>query len=146
MSALKSPLVRLRGLIAAERTLAVLLPEAERMQALNTRLAKAVPPAVARACRVVALDGETARIYCSNGSAAARLRSSATRIAGALASADQPVSDLKVKVRADWSLPQKPEKPGMARQGITAWAELEQKLPDGDLKAAIDHLVRHQRK
>lgn len=146
MSSFKSPLVRLRGLIAAERTLAVLLPEAERMQALNTRFAKSVPAAVARACRVVAVEGASARVYCSNGSAAARLRSSATTVARALNSAEQPVETLTVKVRADWSLPQKPEKPGMARKGLSAWSELENQLPDGELKAAIDHLIRHQKK
>jgi hypothetical protein len=34
----------------------------------------------------------------------------------------------------------------MARKGVAAWSKLEGQLPDGNLKAAIDHLARHQRK
>jgi hypothetical protein len=106
------PLVRLRGLLQAERQFAVALPEAERMHGLNRRFASVVPPAVARACWVAALQGEVALIYCANGAAASRVRAQAKGVASVLSRSDAPVSSIKVKVRADWSLPMPAEKNG----------------------------------
>jgi hypothetical protein len=145
MSAYKPSLVRVRGLIAQDRTLAMLVPEAERLRTLNQRFGKAVAPAVARVCRIVALQGTTALVHCGNGAAAARLRSQATTVARALATAEQPVETLKIKLRADWNLPARPEKAGMGTQAVTAWAELESQLPEGGLKEAVDRLLHHHR-
>jgi hypothetical protein len=144
--AFKTPLQRIRVLIGQDRALAVLLPEAQRLRELDDRLARALPRAVAEACRVAALvDGE-ALIMCANGAAASRVRGTATTLARALSTDKQPVDRLKVKVRADWARPERPEKAGMARGALTAWDELEHTLPDGDLKAAVDRLISHQRK
>jgi len=71
------PLVRLRGLLQADRSLAVALPEAERLAVLNRRFAGVVPKAVARACRVAAIQGDTALVFCANGAAASRVRAQA---------------------------------------------------------------------
>jgi len=143
MSAYKPSLVRVRGLIAQDRSLAVLVPEAERLRGLNLRFGKAVAPAVARVCRVVALQGTTALVHCGNGAAASRLRSQATTVARALSSAELPVESLKIKLRADWNLPPRPEKAGMGTQAVAAWAELEAQLPEGGLKEAVDRLIHH---
>ncbi len=140
-----SSLVRLRGLIKTERTLAVLLPEAERLSRLDRRLGELLPAAVARRCRVMALDGSTLMVHCDNGAAASRLRSQAKSLAVALSRSDQPVQTLKVKVRADWSVPDKPEKPGLGPAALAPMADLARTLPQGDLKAALEGLLRHHR-
>lgn len=138
-------MLRVRGLIAQDRTLALLIPEAEQLRELNVRFGKAVTPAVARVCRVVELQGTTALVHCGNGAAASRLRSQTTTLARALATPSVPVETLKIRLRADWNLPPRPEKSGMPDAAVTAWIELEHQLPEGGLKAAVDHLIRHQK-
>lgn len=138
-------LQRLRTLIGQERTLAVLLPEAERLRELNSRLARVLPAAVARSCQVVAVAAGEARIYCASGAAASRVRSLATTLARELAAPNHPVERIKVRVQADWSRPDRPEKPGMAPTALVAWDELDRELPSGGLKEAVEHLIRHHR-
>ena len=137
--------MRVRGLLAAERQFAVALPEAERMASLNRKFASMVPAAVARACSVAAIQGETALIYCANGAAASRVRAQAKGLAQLLSRAEASVSAIRVKVRADWSLPERPEKQDMASAGVRAFRELDAVLPDGDLKAAVERLLAHRR-
>lgn len=144
--AYQSPLQRVRSLIGQDRTLAVLLPEARRLNALNERLVKVLPRAVARACQVVAVANGEALILCGNGAAASRVRSQANGVARALTTDTQPVDRLKVRVQADWARPDRPEKAGLGRGALAAWDELEHELPEGDLKSAVDHLLRHHRK
>lgn len=139
------PLVRVRGLLQAERQFAVALPEAERLFGLNRRFAGVVPPAVARACRVAALQGEVALIHCANGAAASRVRAQAKGVASVLSRPDVPVSSLKVKIRADWSVPSRPEKHDIPAAGLKAFEALETSLPDGDLKSALDRLLNRRR-
>lgn len=140
-----SSLQRLRGLIRAERALAVLLPEAERLALLNRRLGEALPPAIAKRSRVMALDGDSLIVHCDNGAAASRLRSQAASLAKLLSSEAQPVTTLKVKVRADWSRADKPEKPGLGKDALSALDALEETLPDGNLKTALARMIQHQR-
>lgn len=136
-----SPLVRVRGLLQADHSLSVALPEAERLVALNRRFAGVVPKAVALACRVAAIQGDTALVFCANGAAASRVRAQAKGVAQALAQAGVPVSTVKVKVRADWSLPERPEKHDMPAAALGAFQELETTLPDGELKEAVERLL-----
>lgn len=140
-----SPLQRIRGILRGDPMLAVALPEAERLRELNRRFAGVVPAAVARACRVAAIQGETALIYCANGAAASRVRSQATGVGRALTRAEAPVLAVKVKVRADWTVPEKREKPGLGMAALAAFRELDAQLPDGDLKAAVDALLARRR-
>jgi len=140
-----SPLVRLRGLLAAERQFAVALPEAERMASLNRQFAGVVPAAVARACSVAAIQGETALIFCGNGAAASRVRAQAKGVARALSRPDVQVSGVRVKVRADWSAPERPEKRDMSAAGVRAFRDLDAALPEGGLKAAVERLLSHHR-
>ena len=136
-----SPLIRLRSLLRDTPLLAVALPEAERMHELNRRFAGVVPAAVARACRVAAISGETALVYCANGAAASRVRSQATGVGRALTQPEVPVLAVKVKVRADWAQVEKPEKAELGPAALAAFRELDQALPEGDLKAAVDALL-----
>lgn len=157
-----SPLQRIRGILRGDPMLAVALPEAERLRELNRRFAGVVPAAVARACRVAAIQGETALIYCANGAAASRVRSQATGVARALsnrspgrprngsgevaeAAGPAEVLAVKVKVRADWTLPEKREKRDLSAAGLAAFRDLDAQLPDGDLKAAVDALLARRR-
>lgn len=140
-----SSLQRIRGILRGDPTLAVALPEAERLRELNRRFAGAVPPAVARACRVAAIQGETALIYCANGAAASRVRSQATGVGRVLTRPDAPVLAVKVKVRADWTLPEKREKTDLGPAALNAFRDLDNALPDGDLKAAVDALLARRR-
>lgn len=136
---------RVRALIGQDKTLAVLLPEARRLRELNVRLVRALPSALAGTCQVVEVSAGEALILCGNGSVSARLRGMATTVARALSTDALPVDRLKVKVRADWARPDRPEKPGLGRGALTAWDSLEHDLPDGDLKSAIDRLLNHHR-
>ncbi len=136
-------LIRLRGLLHQDKSLAVLLPEAERLQQLNRRFASAVTPAIAQSCRVGALRDDTAIVYCRHGAAAARVRSQAASIARALATAQAPVGQIKVKVRADWARPAPPEKSGLGRAALTAWGDFSDRLQEGELKQAVEKLLRH---
>jgi len=136
-----STLVRLRGLLAAQRQLAVALPEARHMLGLNRSFAGVVPAAVARACSVARLQGETAVVYCGNGAAASRVRAQARGVAQALSRPDAPVTAVRVKVRADWAVPERPEKKGMPAAGLRAFRELDASLPQGALKAAVARLL-----
>jgi hypothetical protein len=140
-----SPLISLRNLLRDNPVLGVALPEAERMRELNRRFAGVVPPAVGRACRVVAIQGETALLYCANGAAASRVRSQASGVGRALSWPEAPVLAVKVKVRADWTLPEKREKFGMGAAALTAFKDLDEHLPEGDLKAAVDALLAKRR-
>lgn len=137
---------RLSALLAADRTLNMALPEARQLAELNRLFARAAPPGLRHACRVMALRGQTVLVYCSYGAAAARLRSQARTLAQALSTPTRQISALKIKVRADWPLPEKPAKPGMSEAALTAWHSLEQALPPGELKAAVQRLLWHQRR
>jgi hypothetical protein len=136
-----SSLVRVSGLLRADRGLAVALPEAERLAALQRRFAGVVPKAVALACRVAAVQGDVALVFCANGAAASRVRAQAKGVARALDQADTPVAAVKVKVRADWSLPERPEKHDLPAAALGAFRELENTLPDGELKDAVERLL-----
>jgi hypothetical protein len=140
-----SPLVRVRGILRDTPGLAVALPEAERLRDLNRRFAGMVPAAVARACRVAAIQGETALIFCSNGAAASRVRSQATGVSRALSRPEAPVQAVKVKVRADWTMPERREKAGMGPAALAAFRALDRVLPEGDLKTAVDALLARRR-
>ncbi|OYY94301.1 MAG: hypothetical protein B7Y41_08255 [Hydrogenophilales bacterium 28-61-23] len=140
-------LVRVSGLLQAQQQLAVALPEAERMFELNRRFAGVVPPAVARACTVAALQGDVALIFCANGAAASRVRAQAKGVASVLSRADAPIGSLKVKIRADWSVPTPAEKQDIPTVGLNAFKQLENSLPDGALKTALERLIsRRQRR
>lgn len=139
-----SPLQRVRGVLAEDRSLALLLPEARRLAELNRLFARAAPPGLAHACRVAALTGETALIHCGYGAAAARVRSQAETLARALSSGGRTVSAIKVKVRADWAAPERPVKQGMGDTALAAWHALDRALPPGELRDAVERLLRHQ--
>ena len=139
--------MRLRGLLQAERQFAIALPEAERLHGLNRRFAGVVPPAVARACWIAALQGEVAIIFCANGAAASRVRAQAKGVASVLNRSDAPVSSLKVKIRADWNVSAPAEKKDIPIAGINAFKALQVSLPEVDLKTALEQLLnrRHRR-
>ncbi len=136
-------LVRVRGLLSEDRALAVLLPQARRLAELNRRFCRAVPKGLVQSCRVAALDGETAVIFCSHGAAAARLRNQAATVAKGLSTSGAAVSHIKVKVRADWQTPERPGKAGMNQAALDAWQSLETALPDGGLRSAVARLLGH---
>ncbi len=138
-------LLRVRGLLQAEPQFAVALPEAERLFGLNRRFAGIVPAAVARACRIAAVQADVAVIFCANGAAASRVRAQAKGVASVLNRPDAPVNSIKVKIRADWSLPPTPEKHDIPVAGLNAFKALETSLPEGELKDALERLLNRRR-
>ncbi|MBI5329163.1 MAG: DUF721 domain-containing protein [Betaproteobacteria bacterium] len=144
MSYRPSPLVRLRGLLAADGQLAVALPEAQRLAELNLRFAGVVPPAVAKACHVASVQAETAVVFCANGAAASRVRAQAKALASALSGRNAPVNALKVKVRADWARTERPEKFDLPPQALHAFRALDEALPEGGLKEAVERMLRRR--
>jgi len=143
--AMNGTLARLDTLLRREPALAGLWREAERLSGLNRRLARALPPALARQCRVAALTGGVAELHCASGSVAARLRSQARGLAAALSTPRQGVDSIRVRVRADWGRVARPPKAGIGG-GLAAWRELDARLPEGGLKAAVERLLAHQRR
>lgn len=143
--ALRSSFQRVRALLGQDRALAVLLPEAARLRGLNAQLGRVLPRAVAASCQVVLVRDGEALILCGNGASAARVRSQAGALVRALAGTDAPVDRIKVQVRADWARPDPPAKPGLDRRALATWRAFEAALPEGDLKAAVERLVRHHR-
>ncbi|MBI5937991.1 MAG: DUF721 domain-containing protein [Betaproteobacteria bacterium] len=137
--------LRLRSLLKENSSLAALLPEAERLRELNRRLERALGPRLAQACRVAGLQGDAAVVYCSSGAVAARLRAQSATVLRALVLPGQTLTELKIKVRADWAAPLRAEKPGMGREALAAWESLEAEVHDEALKAAVARLIRHQR-
>lgn len=135
----------MRGLLQADRTLAIALPEAEQLAGLNRRLAAQLPQAIARACRVAGLQGETAVVFCANGTAASRVRAQSRSIAATLSTARSPVGAIRVKVRADWALPEPREKHDLSDAALTAFGSLEQSLPEGGLRDAVLALLERRR-
>ena len=135
-----------RGLLADAPALAVLLPEARRLAELNRLFIRRVPAGLARACRVVGLEGGNAVVHCSHGAAASRLRSQAGTVAAALAASDLEIAGLKVKVRADWATAERREKPGLGAGALKAGRELDAALPEGELKIAVRRLLHHHRR
>jgi len=134
-----------RGLLQADQVFAVALPEAERLARLHRHFAAVVPKAVGRACRLAAIQGDTALVYCANGAAASRVRAQAKGVARALAEAGEPVAAVKVKVRADWSFPEPPAKQDMPRAALDAFRDLENHLPEGALRDAVERLLARRR-
>lgn len=115
------------------------------MAELNRRFAGVVPAAVARACSVAAIQGDVALVYCGNGAAASRVRAQAKGVARALSRSEAQVNGVRVKVRADWSVPERPEKRDMSPAGVQAFRELDAALPEGALKEAVERLLSHHR-
>ena len=140
-----SPLLSVRGLLQAERAFAVALPEAEQLAGLNRRLAAQLPPAVARVCRMAGLQGDTAVVFCANSTAASRVRAQAKSLAAHLSTPRAPVSAIKVKVRADWTLPEPAEKQDLSESALKAFDSLERDLPEGGLRDAIHALLARRR-
>lgn len=145
LAALHSPLVRVRGLLRENRQLAAALPEAESLRELNQRFAGVVPREVARACRVAALRGDTAMLFCANGAAASRVRAQAKGIARALTRDDAPVRSVSVKVRADWAPPPPPPRRELPASALRAFEALDHELPEGDLRTAVERLLARRR-
>lgn len=141
-----SSLLSVRRLLASDRSLAVALPEAELLAALNRRLAAQVPAAVASVCRVAGLQAQTVVVYCAHGSAASRLRAQATSLAEALSSPKTPVSEVKIRIRADWAVAERPEKHDLSPTALEAFECLESVLPENPLRDAVQQLLNRRRK
>jgi hypothetical protein len=84
-------------------------------------------------------------IFCANGAAASRVRAQAKGVASVLSRPDAPVNSIKVKIRADWSLPPTPEKHDIPVAGLNAFKALETSLPEGELKDALERLLNRRR-
>lgn len=115
------------------------------MARLGRRFARVVPAAVARACTIAAIQNETAVIFCANGAAASRVRAQTKSVMHALNAEDMPVTALRIKVRADWAMPEKAEKSDLPRAALNAFAGLDAVLPEGNLKQAVERLLSRRR-
>jgi len=115
------------------------------MAALNGLFARVVPPAVARSCAVASIQGDCAIVFCGNSASASRVRAQAKGVAKALSRIETPVTSIRVKVRADWNVPERPEKQALSATGVRAFQDLGSALPEGELKAAVERLLNHHR-
>lgn len=136
--------IQAQNCLAAERELAVLLPEARRLLRLEAALAQPLGR-LAKQVQVAGLRGETLHLQCVNGSVAARLRSLERDILNAIQATGATATAIKVRVRAD-SVWQRPRiKAAVSPCGLAALNAFKAALPTDDaLALAITRLLSHQ--
>ncbi len=131
----------LHDLLTSNRELRQFADKAKRLAALQRLLEQAVPPAMARYCRVAAFERHTLTVACDNGAVAAKLRQLSTEIAAQFQARGHEITVIQVRVQVN--LPRKtalhrarPLSPSGKKQ-LTQFAA---SLPDSPLRAALERL------
>jgi len=118
--------------------------QAQTLAALQKRFDAVLPARFHGQADVVALEQGELRVLCSNGAVASRLRLEAATLASQLESKGLPVRRVSVKVRPASRRPapikNKPPLSPVARQAFKAATE---QLDEGEVKAALEKLLRH---
>ncbi len=119
--------------------------QAQALAALQKRFDAALPARFRGEAQVVALEEGELRVLCANGAIASRLRLEAQQLADALQKRGLAVRRVSLKVqpanpRKAAPRRPKPPLPAAARQ---AFASAGEQLPDGEVKAALQRLLKH---
>lgn len=116
--------------------------------ALQARLDRELPAALAGHVRVMQLDQKTLSLACESGAVAGRLRREHDVLLERLRMAGLAVEVLRVTV--DPGLVPRyvhpVEKPGVPVSALDGLAALNASIEDGPLKQALDRLLRHHRR
>jgi hypothetical protein len=120
------------------------IQQAQTLAALQKRFDAVLPARFHGQADVVALEQGELRVLCGNGAVASRLRLEAATLASQLESKGLPVRRVSVKVRPASRRPapikNKPPLSPVARQAFIAATE---QLDEGELKTALEKLLRH---
>jgi hypothetical protein len=120
------------------------IQQAQTLAALQKRFDAVLPARFHGQADVVALEQGELRVLCGNGAVASRLRLEAATLASQLESKGLPVRRVSVKVRPANRRPapikNKPPLSPVARQAFLAATE---QLDEGELKTALEKLLRH---
>jgi hypothetical protein len=119
--------------------------QAQVLSALQRQFDAALPVRFRGEARVVALEDGELRVLCSNGAIASRLRLEAQNLADTLQRGGLPVRRVSLKVHPGSSRKAppprvKPPLPAAARQ---AFASASEQLEEGEVKAALQKLLKH---
>ena len=128
---------------AATATLGGLMQHARSLQTLQDVLAKTLPPAMGKSCRVANLSGDTISVLCNHPSLGARLRQMGPSLINGWRQAGFACSALEVRIRP--GLPADKETTPFQRDPLSAGATealsaLENEISDEGLKAALAKL------
>lgn len=119
--------------------------KAQTLSALQQRLDAVLPERFRGAAQVVALENGELRVLCTNGAIASRLRLESGRLAEAMQQRGLAVRSVSLKVqpantRKSQPVRKKAELPNAARK---AFAEAAERMEDGEVKDALQRLLRH---
>jgi hypothetical protein len=120
------------------------IQQAQILSALQKGFDAVLPARFRGEADVVALEDGELRVLCSNGAIASRLRLDAATLAAHLEKRGLPVRRVSVKVRPISRRPRpvknKPPLPPAARQAFKVATD---QLEEGEVKAALQKLLRH---
>ena len=118
--------------------------QAQTLAALQKRFDAVLPARFRGEADVVALEDGELRILCSNGAIASRLRLESSSLAIQLESKGLPVRRVSVKVRpaSRRAQPVKTKAP-LSPAARKAFKDATDQLEEGEVKAALEKLLRH---
>ncbi|NWG38945.1 MAG: DUF721 domain-containing protein [Hydrogenophilaceae bacterium] len=117
---------------------------AQTLIALQKRFDAVLPARFRGEADVVAMEEGELRVLCSNGAVASRLRLEAGALAAQLQGKGLPVRRVNIKVKPAGRRiqPRKPKSP-MSNAARQAFREAADGLEEGEVKAALEKLLRH---
>lgn len=123
----------------------------QRVSTLNQVLdivRQAAPPELAPLCQGVAWHGSELLVALPFSAAAVRLRMAAPALIEALHKAGWHATAIrpKVQVALQRENPKPANRLNLSEPALTAFSELAQTVEDPDLRAAVENLLRHQRR
>lgn len=137
---------RLGDLLDRDAQFSPILRWHERLQRLDAALQPQLPAELRKLVRVASQEGQRLSLVARHAAAAARIRQLTPRLVAALREAGIPVLEIQVKVDTTLSAQRPRQQRHLSARAQQALEALQQKLPDGELKAAVASLRAKGRK
>jgi hypothetical protein len=138
----------LKRYLGAGDELARLHDHATRLRRLQTALEVHLPSALAGACSVANLKGDTLVLLASNGAAAAKLKQIAPSLIESFRLSGQPLKTIQVRVgvREERAPPRPPSNRSLSDAARLSLAEFSSTLPeDSPLRKSVERLIERSR-
>lgn len=117
--------------------------KSRKLTALDRLFRETIPPSLARASRIIGVEGHVIKIGADNSAIAAKLRQLAPQILLRLQEANAEVTGILVKVQVGQPAPeQRRARPALSKAGRQELTELASNLPNSPLKNALLRLTR----
>lgn len=134
---------RLNAYFSITQELRQLSGRAQVLTALDRRYRDAVPPALAKASRVVGFEHQILTLGTENGAIAAKLRQMVPQLLQQLQANGAEVTGIRVKVQVATLLaPRRRPRRSISTAGRQQVVQLAENLPDSPLKSALERLVK----